>query len=584
MARDRQVTADDPWERTLRLFREGSFEFVDAIRSISEAKALAVFADKWYTDSRIEARRLLNAYLDRPFNSPRHEPLVKRLFKFADTAGDDAIVARFLVGFDRSIRRKATTVPRYDYESRTVVEQQVITTPANTRLPADDRIINAAWFQQARERFLRGKVLFSLVTRHYLRRRSWRYFRKLGRRHPERYIPAVSVALKLYTDDDVKDGVALLDNWGLVHILFHHSPTLIAKRAGWRIADNGSLSCLQPDPMFRKLWLKSPEPILDLVNEGQCRTVRQWAIQMLRRHFPERLARLTIEELLAWLESPHAELNDLAAELIERVGGLERIPVERWLRLVVTASVDVLDRIIELIIRLVKPEQVSFADAVRLAMARPVPLARLGRTLLWSKRPTTDDEVRAVFGLRDAECEPLREGLVRWACTVLREQPNYRPEWVLEFLDSRHEDVREAGWGWLQTDERSRVSTLVWSRLMESPYDNIRLRLVAMLEDRLREGGREAQSPGLVRFLWASVLLNIHRGGRAKPFVVRQIIDRLGEKPDEADELLPMVAVALRSVRGPEFRSGLAGLATFVTRFPQHRDLIEQRFPELSLA
>ena len=96
MARDRQSSADDPWDRALRLFREGSFEFVDAIRAIAEAKALAVFADKWYTDTRIEARRLLNAYLDRPFNALRHEPLVKRLFKFADNAGDDSTVARFI--------------------------------------------------------------------------------------------------------------------------------------------------------------------------------------------------------------------------------------------------------------------------------------------------------------------------------------------------------------------------------------------------------------------------------------------------------------------------------------------------------
>lgn len=580
----RPTSADDPWERALRLFREGSFEFVDAIRAISEAKALAVFADKWYTDTRIEARRLLNAYLDRPFNALRHEPLVKRLFKFADNAGDDAIVARFLVGFDRSIRRRSRIISHWDYQTQQVTEQQVITTPSNTELPRDDRVINSAWFQNNREVRMEGKFLFSVRTRQYLRRRAWRYFRKLGRRHPERYIPAVSVALKLYTDADVADGVALLDNWGLVHILFHHSPTLVAKRRGWVVAENGSLSRLQPDPMYRKLWLKSPEPILDLVNEAQSRTVRQWGIQMLRRHFPERLTKLTLEELLRWLESPHAELNDLAAELIEKVAGLERIPVERWLRLVETARVDLLDRIIELVMRLVKPEQVSFADAVKLAMARPVPLARLGRSLLLPKRPASEEEVRAVFGLRDAECEPLRPVLVKWACTVLREQPNYRPEWVLEFLDSRHEDVREAGWEWLQTDERSRESTLVWSRLLESPYDNIRLRLVAMLEDRMREGGREGLSPGLVKFLWASVLLNIHRGGRAKPFVVRQIIDRLSAKPDEADELLPMVAVALRSVRGPEFRAGLAGIASFAAKYPQHRGLIEARFPELSLA
>ena len=143
-----------------------------------------------------------------------------------------------------------------------------------------------------------------------------------------------------------------------------------------------------------------------------------------------------------------------------------------------------------------------------------------------------------------------------------RERPDFEPLWVLEFLDSRHEDVREIGWEWLQSDARARDDVPVWQRLLESPYDNIRLRLIGMLEDRAKErDGLAKFSPERVRFLWATVLLNVHRGSRAKPFVVRQIMDRLAAHPDEAGELLPIIAVALRSVRGPEFRAGLAGVA-----------------------
>ncbi|HJZ59769.1 MAG TPA: hypothetical protein VKE74_32810, partial [Gemmataceae bacterium] len=268
-----------------------------------------------------------------------------------------------------------------------------------------------------------------------------------------------------------------------------------------------------------------------------------------------------------------------------KAAGLEKIPVERWLKLTDAARPEMLDRLCELITRLVKPEQVTFADAVRLAMARPVPLARLGQRLLTPKRPKTEDEIRAVFNLREAEAEPLRAALVKWACTVLSEQPGFQPAWVLEFLDNRHADVREEGWVWLQTDARAREDVGVWQKLLESPYDDVRIRLVGMLEDRSQErGGLEKFSPALVRFLWASVLLNIHRGGRAKPFVVRQIIDRLAKNPGEASELLPIVAVALRSTRGPEFRAGLAGLAGFVTKYPQHRSIIERGFPEMRLA
>src|SRR5262249_30253525 len=47
--------------------------------------------------------------------------------------------------------------------------------------------------------------LFSVPTRQYLRRRAWRYFRRLGKVHPERYVSAVSEALALYEDGDVSD-------------------------------------------------------------------------------------------------------------------------------------------------------------------------------------------------------------------------------------------------------------------------------------------------------------------------------------------------------------------------------------------
>ena len=378
------------------------------------------------------------------------------------------------------------------------------------------------------------------------------------------------------------DGLALLDNWGLVHVLFHHSPTIETDPTGWRVASGGTLSRLQPDPMFRKLWLRNAEPIFDLLVNAQCRPVAMWAMQMLRRHFPDRLSKLTLPELLDWVISPNTVLNELALEVLETRGGLESVTVEQWLRLTEEARPELLDRICQMVARAVKPEQVTFADAVKLAMQRPVPLARLGFTFLHGKKPRTPDETAAVFGLRNAEAEPLRVDLVKWACGVLSERPEFDPLWVLEFLDSRFDDVREVGWEWLQTDARARDAIQVWQRLLESPYDNIRLRLIGMLEDRAKEpAGLAKFSPERVRFLWASVLLNVSCGSRAKPFVVRQVIDRLSANPDEAGELLPMVAVALRSVRGPEFRAGLAGVAGFVAKNPTRKPLVEATFPEL---
>src|SRR5207237_2708947 len=101
---------------------------------------------------------------------------------------------------------------------------------------------------------------------------------------------------------------------------------------------------------------------------------------------------------------------------------------------------------------------------------------------------------------------------------------------------------------------------------LESPYDDVRLKFVAELERRTRGGPSTRHledarlDDDLIRFLWASVLLNIHRGGRTKPVVVGQIVRRLTRNPHEVYFLLPILAVALRSLRGPEFRTGLTAV------------------------
>jgi hypothetical protein len=90
--------------------------------------------------------------------------------------------------------------------------------------------------------------------------------------------------------------------------------------------------------------------------------------------------------------------------------------------------------------------------------------------------------------------------------------------------------------------------------------------------------------PELIRFLWASVLLNIHRGGRSKPVVIKQVTERLRRHPDEAKDLLPMLGVALRSLRGPEFRGGLASVVQLLERRPDLEPAIRAAFPELQVS
>jgi hypothetical protein len=642
------------WLLAQELFERGDPAFVDELRRVDNAESLGAFAQRWLADPRPEARAFLFEYLDRPLNAFRHEALVKRLFKRAEAAGDDELMANFLVVFDRCVRRSRSSKHHYEArefdtlrEANELAEawrgqgfasvnvwqnwrkkyqvygtwfEPTVVVPRTTVMPRGAPRQTYGWDPDARKYLTfsvpdwvlklkldqmtfrrRDRVpdqsrkdllkfrLFSMATRNYLRRRAWRYFRKLGRRQPERYVAAVSHALILYRDEDVADGLALIDNWGLVHILFHFSPALVADERGWRVAPGQSLAALEPAPMHATLWAAAHRALVDLLLKARCRPVRSWATRMIRRDLAAVAAVIPLEERLGLLGHDDSEVVALAADLIRDDPGLKEIPPERWLALVEGASPASLEVLAEMTERYVPPERVSVAQAVRLAMSRPLPLARLGFRWLQTKTLGDEEECRALLGLVEAESEPLRPEIVRWARGVLSKSDRFEAGWVLEWLDSRHEDVRAEGWAWFRAEPRVRDDVALWQRLLETPYDDVRSALVTELGARSRGGEvsrleRGELDDGLLRLLWASVLLNVHRGGRAKPLVVRQLVRRVEARPDDLPRLLPLLAVALRSVRGPEFRSGLAAVVGLATRDEAAAGLVRGAFPELQWA
>lgn len=592
MAKQHDPT-DGSWLAAEELLERGDPAFVDELRRIREAERLADFAWRWFTDRRPASRQLMLQYLAHPLNAFRHEPLVKRLFKLAEKAGDDVLMAHFLVAFDRSVRRVVRKRVHYDWSTRQVWTDEALAVPPGTVMPRDAKVFR---FRNPRTG---GRIaaptpskhdalrLFSVHTRNYLRRRARRYFRKLGETHPARYLPAMVEALQQYTDDDTPDGLALLDNWGLIHVLFHHSPALVARASGWSVAEGHRLDELAAAPAFEPLWRKSAESVVELLRTARCRVVRQWTIQMLRRHHPDAITRLPLRELLAMLVAEDPELSQLAAEALARSPELSSLRVKDWLKLVESANPQTLDLLCDLMTQRLKPEMLDLEQTVQLACSRPLPVARLGLLWLRAKKPATAEDCRLLLSLAEAEAAPLRPELIRWARSVLAASPHFEAAWVLELLDSRHEDVRREAWTWFLEDERTSREPMLWQRLLESPYDDIRLRLAVLLEEQASRGetavDRSQLDAELTRFLWATVLLNVHRGSRVKPRVVGQMLLRLERRPQEAPQILPILAVALRSVRRPEWRAGLAAVVQLVERRPELEQLVEVLFPELKL-
>jgi hypothetical protein len=614
------------WSLAEEMFARGDPAFVDELRRVHFASRLGDFAARWTADPRPFARAVLFDYLSRPLNCYRHEPLVKRLFKLAERAGDDELMGVFLVAFDRMLRRVRKTVTRHKHGSfanRATAEaavkawaaegfenarvgawsgqtyafaskrESVVVVPGSTVMPRPDKqqlrkarnpLTGEDVYVEPkrpvtdaeREWFEKKFRLFSLPTRRYLRRRAWRYFRLLGKNDPARYLRAAAAFLPRYTDADTDSDIHLLDNWGLVHALFRDSPALVRPARGWEFADGRSIADLAPAPYQETAWAADASAVFSVLLSAKCRTVRQWAVWMLRKHHEGWLAAQPVATLLKLADHPEPELSALGFDLLEKVPDLSGVPIEEWLARLDGDNLEKLQRLSDLLARRLDPARVATADALRLAGHRSKPVAELGLSLL-KRRTWSADDVAALLSLVQAENEIVRPELIAWLRGTLDSLGPVRAEWLLEFFDSKHADVRAAGWAWLK-DSPLRDDPAVWHRLIESPYDDIRGPLVAELVK--RAGGAD---PDLIRMLWATVLLNVARGGRHKPGVVAQIVARLAEHPAERDQLLPLLAVAVRSLRGPEFRAGLAGVVRLAETSAELVPAIRQRFPELEL-
>jgi hypothetical protein len=568
-------------------------QFVNRVRGVMAPKYLAALADRWKKDPRPWAQRQIFAYLALPLDRPGHHPLVKRLFKQAEASRDDELMAAFLVAFDRLVRRRRRMRSHFHFQTRQWSQEEVLFTPR-------DQILASAKGREAinprtGERiYLPGRLrvplhgrLFSYRTRGYLRRRACRYFRRMGFQRPSEYPRAVAEALALYRDADVATGENILDNWSLLNIAFRRSPVLRFTRTRVELADGRSLGELAAAPRFEDLWKQpgSAAVLLKLLKQADSRLVRVWTIQLLKRSHAVTMEAITANELLALLDHADQEVQQFGAGLLETLSGVDSWPITTWLELLQTRSVTALATICQAMSQRVAPERLNLEHCVTMACARATPVARLGLSWLVG-RPVTSGQDRATIArLAGAECAAVGAEAATYALSILGSPSEYRMEEVCPFFDSPSAEVRRGAWGWLTPQSPGYDDAALWSRLLEAPYDDVRLRLVEELNKRTREsGGPPALKRQDFSLLWTTVLLNVHRGGRAKLRALRQISEAIARQPDRADRLVPVLAVAIRSVRPPEARAGLAAILTAVSTRPELEPTLARCIPELRLS
>lgn len=547
-------------------FESGDDRFLAEVLAVRSDQKLAALAARWYWDPRPFARRALLAYVDDGCDRPRHKVLVKRLYKLAEAAADDELLGRFMVAFDRLVVRKLVERRSWDWRTRVSSSEWV--------LQRDRSVPGSVPKPKGRRRVVQPER-FSTATRLYLCRRVWRYFRELGRRDPARYRRAVTAALVRYEDRHLERSEQLLDAWSLCHALYQHSSVLERRPRGLRLVAGAKLADLVPAPAYPAIWAEGFEQLLELAEKAASRPVRVFALTLLERDHREALGTLPFVRVRALLDSPHPELQRLAADLLGRLGGLENLPLSEWL-LLLQARTEAMPEICRLVARHVHPDRLSLEQTVDLACTSVAPVAELGLSWLTKKPVASAEQALVVLGLRAAPLESVRSAAMTWLGEVLLQAPWTTAEMARDLVDARFLEPRAAGLALVE--QRFGDDTGLWTALAESPYDDVRLRFVRHLER-----WQEAVAPSTVRQLWATALLGIHRGGRVKQQVVTQVARRVAAKPEEADALIPLLGIALRSVRAPERRAGLAAVARAAYTTPALREALARQLPELHL-
>ncbi len=578
-----------PYPRSSILLMDECFagedaRFIAALRQVEQPKVLAALADRWKADPRPWARAQIFAYLDLPLDVPGHQPLVKRLFKAAEARRDDELLGAFLVAFDTLVRRARRTRYRWDRASRTALEEDYLASPRDV-LPREvsqslqhPKTGVRTVISQRGQRVVSGR-LFTNRTRHYLRRRAWRYFRWLGYARPADFPAAIAPALRRYDDEDLAKGENILDSWALLNICFRGSDVLEFTPVHLRLKPGRTLAELRASPRFAPAW-ETPAALhllLGLVSQARAQLVRLWAMDLLRTVSARVPVEFTVEEIFPLLDHADERVQVFGADLFAAHPGLATLPLATWLRLLGTRNVAALDTVCAAFKRHVTSERLTLAQCVDLACVQPVPVARLGVGLLTARTLLAADHA-ALGPLAGARCAAVAAELARWALGHVGSRGHYDLGLVSRFFDSLSQEIRDAAWAWLKPDTAAYDDPILWSRLTETPFEDLRLQLIDHLALRLKMPALTADQLAPV---WCAVLLGVHRGGRQKLKAVRDLAAAIACEPASAPKLLPVLAVAVRSVRGPEMRAGLAAVMTLLAARPELTDAVRARLPEL---
>ncbi len=531
-------------------------------RRVEKLHPLGAFARKWLDDPRPWARAQLRAYVEDGLDRPGHRTLVKRLYKGVEERGDLELLPLFFVAFDRMRRLRKRTRRRFDYQERAWIVQE-------------DHVVHRPRAEDA--------FHFSQRTRNYLQARVARRVRELATRDPEAHRRVVLAALVLYEDADFPVGASLLHLRAFTTTLFARSELFERSSHSLRARAAARLSLSAPSPHAPEVWRESAPELVDALARAASLLVRRLLVAWLERDLGDQLGALPPRSLEALVASPHPDVSLFGARLIERSSQLEQLSVDAWLDLFDGPNLEIMPILARKMASVVTPARASIEQCVRLARHEAQAPAMLGIEWAEGKSLGTKEELEAALPIVDASVEEVRARGFAWLRPALVEEELSVDAHLRELLDVPHADVRAKAFALLEETPRWRDSIVFWAALTESPYGDARAFLLGLLAR--RRFALEASNLGEknLHHLWATTLLEIHRGSRAKQRALTQLGERIESQPQQADALLPLLVLALRSVRESERRGALSALVRAAVRREEVRLAIARHAPSLEI-
>jgi hypothetical protein len=442
---------------------------------------------------------------------------------------------------------------------------------------------DAQMFGYLAARFDRDNDYSRRLTRHYLRRRAWRYLRRMGRQSPANYPYFAAEVLRHLTPEDFRPtGWDWGKLWTAWHILHRHTPGVRFTTHAVRSAD-GRLPGLTSSAgvAYPETWRADAGPLLHLVLHAEADPVRAWAVARLRADHAAKLRSLPAEAIipflsakseaaalfgwallnvslspdevsdeamLAALAGPHAELSRRAADWLRKHRPPGRIPAPRWLAVAMGghegAAAFAVDRL-----KSHHLAELGRTEAFRLLTA-PMPAARtLGLDLLRFRPDLAAADPASVADALDSPHADVRAGLI----AMLDGLP-LPAEAAFRLLEFPHSDV--------QTAARKLIETRFagWNHpdgllaAAECPDDAVAAWTVDMVIRHL--AGDAARLAALTPF-FRRVLYRVNAGGPAKRKLFGFLQLSAARHQQLAGLFLPLVGTFTRSRLRSEFESAL---------------------------